>query len=377
MQNLATISDLKLRASYGKAGTYAVPVYSTQSNLVRMPFAFDEKIAVGYAYDTRLGNDELGWEISTTINAGVDFGLFKNRVTGTLDVFKTNTEDLLLDRLLPSSSGATRIIQNIGKTETRGIELALSAVAIDKGDFTWRIGASWFRTKEKITSLPSGSNDIANGWFIGEPTFSWYDYEKVGIWQTDEADEATSFGQTPGQIKVKDQNDDGIIDSNNDRVILGSPRPGWIGNITSDFRYKNFDLSVQVFARWGQTIRYTFANLYDPQANENSIRHDYWTPENPTNEYPRPNASVSSSAMPYVTTLQYRDGSFLKIRGITLGYNLPKSLLDKTPFTGARVYVNGKNLFTYSKIDNYDPERGGAQASPLSKLIVGGISLDF
>jgi TonB-dependent starch-binding outer membrane protein SusC len=377
MQDIGVVSDLKLRASYGRAGNYAVDPYSTQSNLARTPFAFDERLVVGYTLDTKLGNDELGWEISSTVNAGLDFGLLQNRITGTLDIFKTNTEDLLLNRLLPSSSGFTRTIQNVGKTETKGIELALSATAINTENLTWRVGASWFNTREKITELASGSNDVANGWFIGEPTQAWYDYEKLGIWQTNEADAATVYGQVPGEIKVKDQTSNGVINSNEDRVILGSARPKWIGNFTSDLKFKNFDLSLQVFARWGQMIRYDFANIYDPTANENSIRHDYWTPENPTNEYPRPNANTSRSAVKYLSTILYQDGSFVKLRGVTLGYNFPKTLLAKTPFTSARIYVNGKNLWTKSKIDDYDPERGGGETTPLSKLFIAGISLEF
>jgi TonB-dependent starch-binding outer membrane protein SusC len=380
MQDVSSLSDLKLRVSYGKAGNYAVAPYSTQSGLVRMPFAFDERLAVGYPLNTSLGNDDLGWEISTTTNVGIDFGLLQNRITGTVDYFKTSTVDLLLERLLPSSSGFTRTIQNIGETETKGIEVAVSAMVIDKGGFSWKVGASYFKTNEKIVALATGANDIANGWFIGEPTRAWYDYENQGVWQTEEADLAADYGQVPGEIKVKDQDGNGIISSSgatDDRRILGTPRPKGIANFTSDIKFKNFDFSLQVFARWGQMIQYSFATVYDPTANENSIRHNYWTPENPSNEYPRPNVNTSPSAVKYLSTLLYEDASFVKLRGVTIGYNFPASLLAKTPFTKARIYVNGKNLWMKSKIDNYDPEGGGGQPTPLSKLIVAGINIEF
>jgi TonB-linked SusC/RagA family outer membrane protein len=380
MQNISALSDLKLRVSYGKSGNYAVKPYATQSGLVRMPFAFDERLAVGYPLNTNLGNDDLGWEVSTTTNIGIDYGIIQNRITGTVDFFKTSTEDLLLERLLPSSSGFTRAVQNVGETETKGVELAISAIVIDKGNFSWKIGASYFNTREKIVALATGANDIANGWFIGEPTRAWYDYENLGIWQTEEADLASDFGQVPGEIKVRDQDGNGIISSSgatDDRVILGSPRPKGIANLTSDIKFKNFDFSFQVFARWGQMIQYAFATVYDPTANENSIRHNYWTPENPSNEYPRPNVNTSPSAVKYLSTLLYEDGSFVKLRGVTIGYNFPKSLLDKTPFSNARIYVNGKNLWMGSKIDNYDPEGGGGQATPLSRLVVAGINIEF
>jgi TonB-linked SusC/RagA family outer membrane protein len=377
MEDIDVMSDLKIRASYGFAGTSAVAPYSTQSNLARIPWAFDERFSPGYGTSIRLGNDDLGWEISSTLNFGVDFGILQNRITGTVDVFKTTTEDLLLPRLLPTTSGYERTIQNIGETQTKGLEIGLSAIAVDKGNFNWKIGASWFKTREEITALATSSNDIGNRWFIGEPTQAWYDYEKIGIWQNEELDAAASYGQVPGQIKVRDQNNDGAIDQNNDRVIIGSPRPKWIGNITSDIRFGSFDFSVQVFARWGQTIRYDFANIYDPTANENSIRHNYWTPENPSNDYPRPNANISKSVVPYLSSLLYEDGSFVKLRGITVGYNLPVSVLEKTPITSLRIFVNGKNLATMSKIDNYDPERGGGETTPLTRMIVGGLNIGF
>jgi TonB-linked SusC/RagA family outer membrane protein len=380
LQDLSTLSDLKIRASYGTAGNYAVQPYSTQSGLVRMPFAFDERLAVGYPLNTSLGNDDLGWEISTTTNVGLDLGLLQNRITATVDVFKTSTKDLLLERLLPSSSGFTRTIQNIGETETKGVELALSAMVIDKGNFSWKVMGSYFKTQEKIVALATGANDIANGWFIGEPTRAWYDYENLGIWQTADADLASDFGQIPGEIRVKDQDGNGIISSSgatDDRRILGTPRPKGIANITSDIKFRNFDFSFQVFARWGQMIQYSFATIYDPTANENSIRHDYWTPENPSNEYPRPNVNTSPSAVKYLSTLLYEDASFVKLRSVMIGYNFPISLLGKTPFSKARIYVSGKNLWTGSKIDNYDPEGGGGQPTPLSKLFVAGVSIEF
>jgi TonB-linked SusC/RagA family outer membrane protein len=376
MTDVSAVSNLKLRVSYGSVGNYSVDPYATQSVLNRVPFAYDERLAVGYAMSPSLGNDNLGWEISTTANVGVDFGFLKNRVSGTIDIFKTETDDLLLQRQLPSTSGFTSTFQNVGSTETKGVEIGLSVIAVEKGDFVWKLGASWFSTKEKIVSLATQSDDIANGWFIGHPSTAWYDYERLGIWQTNEADQALIYGQVPGEIKVKDQDGDNAISATNDRVVLGSPRPKWVGNLTSDFQYKNFDLSIQMFARWGQTIRSVFANVYDPTANENSIQHDYWTPENPSNEYPRPNANTSRSAVKYLSTLLYQDGSFVKLRGITLGYNFPKTLLDKTPFSSARLYVNGKNLWMKSKVD-YDPERGGAEATPLSRLIVAGVNLQF
>ncbi len=371
------ISDLKVRVSYGVAGNSAVDPYSSQTTLTRIPFSWDETPAIGYGLNPQIGNSNLRWEKSTTQNIGVDFGLLKNRITGTLDVFNTDTDDLLLERLLPISSGSSNIIENIGKTQNRGVELSINAVAIDQKDLKWNMTFNWFRVREKILELATASNDVANGWFIGYPTQSFFDYEKLGIWQTSEAETAKTFGQNPGDIKVKDQNGDGKIDATNDRIIIGSNRPDWSGNFSSDLKFGNFDLNVQFFARWGQTISYDFTRNYDPQANENSLLHDYWTPENATNEFPRPNANRSQAATLFYSSLFYRDGSFIKLRGITLGYNLPSALTNKMKMSNARVYLSGRNLWAHTKIENYDTERGGSVGSPMTKLFVGGININF
>src|SRR5690606_24287744 len=213
-------------------------------------FAWDEAAAIGYSYAPRIGNSDLRWETSATLNFGVDFGLFNNRLTGVVDVFQTQTKDLLLERLLPLSSGALNTIENIGETKSTGIELGLNAVAVNKKNFRWNIGANWFKVNEEIVKLATESNDVANGWFIGETTQSFYDYEKLGIWQSNEEEQAKAFGQNVGDIKVKDQNGDGKIDANNDRVILGSGRPAWIANLNNDLSFYNFDLNLQFFARW-------------------------------------------------------------------------------------------------------------------------------
>lgn len=375
--NNSTLSDLKLRLSYGIAGNSAVEPFSTQSVLNRVPFAWDEAAAIGYGYAPRIGNSDLKWETSATLNFGVDFGLFNNRLTGVVDVFQTQTKDLLLERLLPLSSGALNTIENVGETKSTGIELGLNAVAVNKKNFRWNVGANWFRVKEEIVKLATDANDVANGWFIGETTQSFYDYEKIGIWQTNEEDQAKAFGQNVGDIKVKDQNGDGKIDATNDRVILGSGRPAWIANLNNDISFYNFDLNLQFFARWGQMVRYAFTGVYDPQANENSLVHDYWTPENPSNDFPRPNANRSQSATLYYSSLFYKDASFLKLRGVTLGYTFPKSVVSKIKVSNLRLYVSGRNLWTYSKIEDYDPERGGNFTNPMTKVFVGGINLDF
>jgi TonB-linked SusC/RagA family outer membrane protein len=357
------VSDLKLRASYGRAGNYDIAAYSSQTPLTKVPFAYGENSAPGYTLGARLGNDNLQWETSRTANVGLDFAFLRNRLTGTLDVYDTHADKLLIDAFLPMTSGQSFSTRNVGKTRNRGVEVGVNAAVVDNGTFRWNVGVSWFTNKEEILALSTGANDINNGWFIGEPTRVFYDYEKIGIWQLNEADEARSFGQKPGQIKVKDQNGDGRISATDDRVIIGSALPKWNGSLSSDLSYKGIDLSFQWFARIGQMINYEYDQIFDPQGIENSGQHDYWTPENPTNAYPRPDASVSKSSMQYFSTLAYRDASYVKLRAATLGYNLPAAWLGKIGLGTARLYVQGKNLLVISKIKNYDPERGAAAAA--------------
>jgi hypothetical protein len=153
--------------------------------------------------------------------------------------------------------------------------------------------------------------------------------------------------------------------------------PTWSGGISNTFKYYNFDLDVYVFARVGQWINSEYAAKYDPQGLENSANFNYWTPDRETNDYPRPNASVSKDGTPFIKTLGYKDGSFVKIRNISLGYSLPSGILKRSHLSSLRIYVTGKNLFTFSKVKDYDPERGGDLSNPLTKMYVAGLNVEF
>ncbi|WP_234568034.1 SusC/RagA family TonB-linked outer membrane protein [Rhodohalobacter sp. 614A] len=370
-------NDVKLRVSYGVSGNDAIEPYSTQSVLRRIPFSYGEDAAAGFAFSTRLGNPNLEWELSKTANLGLDIGLFENRVTATIDLYDTRTSNLLLDRFLPLTSGVASVTQNVGKTRNRGIEFTLNTINTLSEDFSWNTDLTFFSNKEEIVELVSESDDIGNGWFIGEPTEVFYDYEKIGIWQQDEAAEAASYGQEPGEIKVKDQNGDGQITASEDRVILGSPRPKWSGGIENSFSYRGFDLSFYVYARVGQMMSYEYYNSYKPGGVENGAAVDYWTPDNPTNAFPKPNAALSRDNYQYYSTLSYVSGSYVKLRNATLGYTLPIDVMDRIPASRIRFYITGRNLLTFTKVDNYDPERGGSLTFPMTRLFVGGINIDF
>jgi TonB-dependent starch-binding outer membrane protein SusC len=377
MSGQRLFTDLKLRASYGRAGNAAVPPYGTQSGLILVPFSWNDVSALAYALDPQTGNPDLNWEMTTTLNVGLDAALLKNRVTASFDYYDSRTEDLLLLRQLPATSGVSKILQNIGKTSNTGFEVSLRTNNVQNADFKWTSLITYTRNKERIEELVGQQNDIANRWFIGSPITSYYDYEKEGIWQTADSAAARSYGYKPGDIRVKDQNGDKKLSAADDRIVVGSNVPDYSFGFSNDLNFHNFDLNIYIYGRIGQTFISDYANKFEPNAIENGARVDYWTPENPTNSYPRPNSNISRAALPFATTLGYLDGSFVKIRNITLGYTLPASLTKRIRATSVRAYVSAKNYFTFAKVDDYDPEGSGSFERPLSKLIVGGINLSF
>jgi TonB-dependent starch-binding outer membrane protein SusC len=362
-------TDLKLRTSYGVSGNSAVNAYQTQGSLSRVAYSFDETAAFGY-WPKLLSNKGLGWETTATLNFAIDFGLFNNRITGSVDAYQTKTDDLLMDRILPSLTGYSSTIANVGKTKTYGIDAILSTVNVETNSFNWSSDFNFSTFNEEIVALSQAGNDIGNRWFIGSPTRVFYDYEKTGIWQADEAEEAKKFhpNNKPGMIKIKDQNGDGKLTADKDMVIVGQSTPKWSAGFNNNFSYKKLSLSVLTLARVGQTISSEYHGYFYPGHTAAVV--DYWTPENPTNAYPRP----SRSQDPYLSTLKYRDGSFVKIKDIRLAYSFQGNFIKNTPLN-ITVYGTAKNYFTFSSIKDYDPERGGSVEFPLTKQMVLGLNI--
>jgi len=381
MKNLSVISDLKLRGSIGVAGNSAVKPYQTQSGLLLIPTSWNDQTALAYGLQPQTGNKDLTWELTTTKNIGLDFGFLKNRITGSVDVYDSKTKDLLYLQQLPTTTGGKSLLNNVGKTRNSGIEISLKTVNVQSNNFSWTSNITYTRNNERIEYLPNGS-DIASSLIIGSPVKSFYDYKKIGIWQTANLALATSFGYKPGDIRVMDVSGpngipDGKITALYDRMVVGSAVPKYTMGFSNDFKYKNFDLNVFIFARIGQTFYSLYAEKFEPNAIDNGAVCDYWTPENPTNAYPQPDSKVSRQGLPFGTTLGYTDGSFVKIRNITLGYTLPSSLAKTLHVTSIRWYASAKNYFTFSKVKDYDPEGGGSLETPLTKLVVTGLNIEF
>ncbi|WP_222539152.1 SusC/RagA family TonB-linked outer membrane protein [Pedobacter polysacchareus] len=382
LKDNTVISDLKLKYSYGIAGSDNISPYSTESSLSKIAFAYDDAAAPAYTYTPRTGNKQLSWEKTKTSDFGLEVSFLKNRISATVDYYDSKTYDLLLNRSLPPSTGNGSVIQNVAKTGNRGLEIYIASKNILSENFQWTTSLSFSRNKERIIELAGGAQaDVLNNWFVGSPIQSFYDYEKIGIWQADQAAEALKYGQKPGDIRVRDLNDDGKIDGTNDRKILGTNRPSWSGGLENTFSYKAWDLNVYVYARMGQMLYADFLRRYDPQGvNNSSTIIDYWTPENPTNAYPRPNKNTSLASTLYSSSLGYEDGSFLRIRNITLGYSIPKQTLEKSFVKSLRLYFTARNPLTYTKsslLKEYDPERGGSEGAPMTKLYTFGLNASF
>jgi TonB-linked SusC/RagA family outer membrane protein len=378
MSTSKLFSELKLRVSYGTTGSDAIDPYQTQSALTRIPNSFGDNPALGFTFSDRLGNPDLKWEKTKVFNTGIDFALLNNRISGTIDIYETRTTDLLLDRLLPPTSGASSVTQNIGSTSNSGVDISLNFGVIRKKDLTFNTGITFFSNKERITDLVNGTNDVANSWFIGYPVRVIYDYKKIGIWQL--ADSATALlnNQRPGDIHVADVNGDKVI-SAADRTVIGQLVPKWNAGLNLDLRFKGFDLNAFFFARMGQTINYNYYTRVHLAGRESGAVVNYWTTENPSNDFPRPRSSVAGvTNLAYGSSLPYVDGSFIKLRNATIGYTLPHSLVSKWGISNVRFYITAKNFWTiHSKVEDYDVERGGTLTTPLTKLFVGGLNVEF
>ncbi len=386
------LSNLKLRASWGVSGNAAVDPYSTLAALStqNIYYYFTGGDVVGKVANS-MANPNLKWETTTAYNFGIDFGIINNRVSGSVDYFMSKTTDLLYFRTAPPSSVYPTIIDNVGETEGHGIEVALNTLVLKSNDFSWDINWSYTSFRDKVSKLSEGIEKYINGndaLIVGEPVSTFYNFEANGNWNVGEyatykADwESRHPGETigyiagygdPGTIKIIDRNDDGKL-GNEDKIVY-ERSPKHIIGMNNTFNYKDLSLSVQVYARLGGYIQYDY-NSQLTYETSNWADLDYWTPNNTGAKFPSPGA-VSSPHSNYGSSLLYEKADYIKIKDITLSYNLPKNFIGKIGLSNLKLYGSLKNYFTFSGIDNYDPERGGAISFPLAKQMVFGLNLQF
>ncbi|MBN9383931.1 MAG: TonB-dependent receptor [Chitinophagaceae bacterium] len=388
MYSVRAVSNLKLRASYGSVGNPAIDPYQTLGALTNVPYNYGSTVTTGL-YPTSVANPNLSWEYTATANIGVDFGFFQNRLSGSIELYHAWTKDMIMPVTPPATSGIpNQILTNIGKSENKGVELHIAAEIIqarNSHQVGWSADVNFFINRGQITQLLPTINttvdgrpaDLANKWFVGRPIGSIYDYQRIGIWQATPADSAAAkaLGQTItgtksviGQAKIADRNGNKVIDAG-DQYIIGTPQPKWEGGTTQRITYRNFDFTIVAFARIGGMISSAmfgagFVNTM--QANYNNLNVAYWTPNNPTNAWPKANSAQTNPTN--LSTFGYFDATFLKIRSMSLGYSIPAGLAKKWGMKSVRFYATAKDPFILfspyrNKYHGLDPEASGPKSS--------------
>lgn len=380
IRNLNWVSQLKLRVNYGAVGNQAISPYTTLGEVNSYPMLFgDGSYQIGYLPGSTLPNPYLKWETTKSLNLGVDFGFLKNRISGAIEYYKTNTTDLLVRRSINESLGYTGMLTNIGEVENKGLEFTLNTTPVRKNDFVWNVNLTYSRNRNRLLKLDGSVDangkpvdDINNNWFIGEEIEPSYNYIFDGIWQQgdDIANSAQPLAQ-PGDIRVKDLNGDGKIDATNDRAIIKN-EPHWIGSLGTNLKYKGFDFLVDFYTVQGavksNSYLYVFNDGGSLTGKTNGVKVDYWTPENPSSFYPRPR---QNSSILYFSSLAYQNASYVRLRTVTLGYTLPKSISRKLSIQNLRVYASGNNMWTKTKYLSYNPESTpGAYPNPACSFLV-------
>lgn len=373
MQKAEWINSLKLRVGYGVTGNAAIPAYATQPSLTGVLYG----TLSGVLNNTSLENLALGWEKTSQFNYGLDFSIINNRVSGALEYYTSTTTDLLLKSSVPTVLGYKDTYQNVGETKGNGVELTLNTINVKAKDFEWSSNFSGSYQKSHIVALQNGKfDDINNNLFIGQSQNSIYGFASNGIWKTEDAAEMAKFnangaGFTVGNARPVDQNGDYKIDANNDRVIIGNKDPKYIAGLTNTFNYKNFSLSFFVYGKMG----YIYDTGGENQGARLSQREiNYYTEINTNAEYQKPIASAGTGDQ-YYPILGYRNGSFLKMRNISLGYNFTDELAQKIGLSKLRLYFQVNNpgmVFTKVKWTDLD-----TQTTASNRGVTMGLNVQF
>ncbi len=438
------LDNLKLRVGYGVTGNANIDPYVSLTSVTNSDnyINLGSGQLQSYILSRNVANYDLTWEKSYNWNVGIDFSVLNSRIDGSLEFYSTDTKGVLYNRPLPTSFGGFNAkspyykMSNIARIKNRGVELTINSRNIEKKNFKWYTTFTFAKNVEKLKEINLGNNVtvddlIALNLFLDHPVNTFYGYKKTGIWQTGQEDMAACFGSLPGDVRldvpglVYDRDytytttktttneageevtvttnhkgayykpDEDTTDGNgntvhkyytqenpynvspNDKQILGSKTPDWTIGLHNTFEFYNFDLSVMATMRWGQMIEGDLLGYWD---NTNIPDcYDYWTPSNPTNAYPRPYQGRSMTTA-QKESMYYVDGSFIKIKNITLGYSVPQKLLKKLNMSRLRIYATITNPFIWSKSDmlkGMDPENNASDKFPLYKTLVFGINASF
>jgi len=368
LENSKWLDYLKLRLSYGENGNQGIDRFSSLARINTSQYLFGNGGGSISTFNIEtLANSELTWETTTSKNVGLDFQIFNSKISGSFDAYISNTKDLLQLRSIPTITGFEQVLTNIGEVENKGFEFSLSSKNFDNPNFGWDTSIIFSSSRNKIISLGGvdadgdgiEDDDIANGWFIGQPIDAVFGFKTDGIYQLNDTDILSGF--EPGDFRIVDTDESGDI-TTNDRQILGTTSPDYIVSLGNTFRYKGFSLYVLInsIQGGGKDNFYVGDNYNTRSVNPrgfstfterfNVQNVPYWTPNNPTNLYPR---------LDYVAPFDHpilEDRSFVRIQDISFAYNFGEKVLNRIGFANLQMYVSIKNAHTFTDWTGYNPE---------------------
>ncbi len=382
LEDVRWLNNLKLRLGLGVVGNSAIGSYETLGAVKQyyVPFGGVSDVAA-YAPSGLMANPSLTWEKTTQYNYGVDFGLFQNRIFGSLDLYNSRTTNLLLKANLPTLIGYSQTWANVGETRNFGVELSLNAIPVRVGDFEWVTTLNAAYQKEKIELLENGKQDmVSSNLFIGQPISVLYGYDNAGLWTDSPEDlaemekfNANGYNFAPGFVKPVDQNGDYKFDKDHDYVILGNKTPHYTLGWSNTFSWKGLELAIELYGRMG----YKVSVLSESQSGRSAQRQiDYWTPDNTDAEYQKPVYNENgSSGDAFSGLLANRDAAFIKVRNVSIGYVFPEKICKAFGSSNLKVYAQLKNPGNiYSSVKRYDLDMGSTY---YNRGVIFGIQVDF
>ncbi|SEL81216.1 TonB-linked outer membrane protein, SusC/RagA family [Olivibacter domesticus] len=359
----------KLRASWGTNGNRDMggdePMYVALADLTTGKYLYVQPdgtvIQVNQLWVNRLGNPNLRWERNRSVNLGLDFALFNNKLDGSLEVYQMNSSDLLVQRSLPTVTGFDWVMDNLGEVRNRGLEITLNSNNMQRENFSWRTSATFQLNRNSIQHVYRNLDangreldDVQNKWFIGHAIDAIWDWKALGVYQLGEEETAAKYGLRPGDYKLEDVNNDGRF-TNADKQFLGYTEPRFRWSLRNDFQlYKNFSFSFMMYSLWGHQEPFNWLKSRNGFPDrQNSYQFPYWTPENQSTEWARINSNEGSATGFNV----YRKRSFIRLDNVSLAYSLPRDVISKYKIQNLRLYVNVRNAAMYAPDwEIWDPE---------------------
>ncbi|WPP49199.1 SusC/RagA family TonB-linked outer membrane protein [Catalinimonas niigatensis] len=367
IQSLGVFDDLKLRMSYGRAGSQAINAFSTLALYNTGQVIFNDAPAIAVRRG-RPANPDLRWETTSQFDIGLEAGFFNNRLTFEMDYYYKKTEDLLLNREIPRQTGFSQRLENIGSLQNQGLELLINSVNVDNKNFSWSTTLTLAGNRSKVLEL-GGIEEIniynleqggpGAKLIVGEPIGVFTGLEYLGTWKSQEELDASGYSglrTVVGGPRFNDTSGDGLISFNDDFVIIGNPEPLVFGGINNRIRWKNFNLDILFQGTWGNDVYNEFSQRgFFGRSDQNiyAEARNRWTEANPTSDIPRAGGTISISDIPSNSVL-VEDGSHLRLKNVQLSYTVPTASVSW--LNQLNLYVGGTNLFLLSSFRGYDPE---------------------